>query len=165
MPRYTQGMMDIGATVCLPRQPLCPVCPLADMCQARLRGNPRAYPVSTRKLKRTAQSVWLLWARSRNGAVWLQKRPAPGVWAGLYCMPWFESREDLEKSVPARYHAALRDLPTIKHVLTHKDLHLHPVRLVLPSGARAGTQGQWFGAHEWPKLGLPAPVRVLLLQA
>jgi A/G-specific adenine glycosylase len=47
------------------------------------------------------------------------------------------------------------------HVLTHKDLHLHPVQAVLPA-EWAGGEGAWFGAGEWPGLGLPAPVRRLL---
>jgi A/G-specific adenine glycosylase len=104
----------------------------------------------------------LLWAHTRAAAVWLQRRPAPGVWAGLYCMPWFASREELVASLPAQYHAALQDLEAFKHVLTHKDLHLHPVRLLLPSNASVNPQGKWFDANRWPGLGLPAPVRGLL---
>jgi A/G-specific adenine glycosylase len=162
MPRYTQGMMDLGATVCLPRQPLCLVCPLADTCKARISGTPELFPVLTRKLKRSSQSIWLLWARTRTAGVWLQRRPAPGVWAGLYCMPWFDSREALVASMPERYHAALHDMDAFKHVLTHKDLYLHPVQLLLPSDASVNTQGRWWDADQWPGLGLPAPVRVLL---
>lgn len=165
MPRYTQGMMDLGATVCLARQPLCLVCPLSDGCEARRRGTPASFPVLTRKLKRSSQSVWLLWARTTQAAVWLQRRPTPGVWAGLYCMPWFDRREELVSAVPARHRAALHDMKAFKHVLTHKDLYLHPVQVLLPSMARGSVEGQWFGADEWPRLGLPAPVRRALLQA
>ncbi len=162
MPRYTQGMMDLGATVCLPFQPLCLLCPLADVCEARLKGTPESFPVLTRKLKRSSQSVWLLWARTRGAGVWLQRRPAPGVWAGLYCMPWFDSRAELAASLPTRYHLALRDMQAFKHVLTHKDLHLHPVQVLLPSSASVSADGKWFDADQWCGLGLPAPVRVLL---
>ena len=165
MPRYTQGMMDLGATVCLTRQPLCLLCPLADLCEARLRGKPESFPVLTRKLKRSAQTVWLLRTRTPNGAVWLQKRPTPGVWAGLYCMPWFDSRENLVAALPACHRAALRDMEAFKHVLTHKDLHLHPVQALLPASVRCSTDGEWFGAADWPRLGLSAPVRRILLQA
>ena len=165
MPRYTQGMMDLGATVCLARRPQCGVCPLADLCKARRAGTPEAFPVKTRKLKRSSQSVWMLWAETRNHAVWLHKRPARGVWAGLYCLPWFNSREELLASVPAPYRRALRDLDAFKHVLTHKDLHLHPVHTVLPAAAMDLPDGAWFGARQWPGIGLPAPVRRILLQA
>ena len=87
MPRYTQGMMDLGAMVCLPKKPLCDACPVATFCKARVQGNPQHYPVRTRRLKRSSQSIWLLWAHTAQGEVWLEKRPTPGVWAGLYCLP------------------------------------------------------------------------------
>ena len=73
MPRYTQGVMDLGATVCLPRKPACAACPVSDVCVARREGEPERYPVKTRKLKRSAQSLWLLWAHARDGAVWLRQ--------------------------------------------------------------------------------------------
>lgn len=164
MPRYTQGMMDLGATLCLRRKPLCAQCPLASGCVAQRQGAPEKYPVKTRKLKRTAQSLWLLWAQTRQGAVWLSQRPTPGVWAGLYCFDLFDSREALEAAVPARYRAALQDEAGFTHVLTHKDLHLHPVRVQLPASAMGRGEGAWFAPDQWPELGLPAPVRKLLVR-
>ncbi len=164
MPRYTQAVMDLGATVCLPRKPLCPACPLADICVARREGQPEAYPVKTRKLKRSAQSLWLLWAQTREGAVWLRQRPTPGVWAGLYCMELFDSFEALQAAVPAAYRERLQERPVFTHVLTHKDLHLHPVGVQLPARTRLSPQGAWQAAEVWPTLGLPAPVRKLLQQ-
>jgi A/G-specific adenine glycosylase len=164
MPRYTQGVMDLGATLCTARKPRCDVCPLAQSCVARRQGKPERYPVKTRKLKRSSQSIWLLWAQAPDSSVWLSKRPAPGVWAGLYCFPWFDSRAKLQQGVPKRYQGALHDAPDINHVLTHKDLYLHPVQLQLPKSSLVLKHGAWVGADEWPSLGLPAPVRKLLLQ-
>lgn len=165
MPRYTQGMMDLGATVCLARQPLCTVCPVQPQCVAYRRGRPQDYPVRSRQLKRSAESVWLLCARTSDDAIWLRKRPTPGVWAGLHCLPWFDSREALAEQVPARYRVALQEQDPFKHVLTHKDLYLHTVCVQLPTTALAHGDGQWFDADHWPQLGLPAPVRRVLLQA
>jgi len=164
MARYTQGMMDLGATVCTAKKPKCAVCPVAASCVARALGQPERYPVKTRKLKRSAQSIWLLWAQTAQASVWLSKRPTPGVWAGLYCFPLFDSREALESALPQAYRPALRDAPAFVHVLTHKDLHLHPVQVQLPVSAMTGADGAWITANEWPALGLPAPVRKLLLQ-
>jgi A/G-specific adenine glycosylase len=160
MPRYTQGLMDIGATVCLPRNPSCLVCPAQDVCKARIEGNPQNYPVKTKKLKRTAESLWLLRARTRDGAVWLHKRPSSGVWAGLYCLPTFETREALDEQLPAGIAAT--DGAAFKHVLTHKDLHLHPVDVRVDRKRQWEGEGDWFGAQQWPGLGLPAPIRKLL---
>jgi A/G-specific adenine glycosylase len=164
MPRYTQGLMDLGATVCLARNPSCLICPAAELCVAQREGDPERYPVKTRKLKRSAQSLWLLWLQTADGAVWLARRPTPGVWAGLYCLPVFESHADLLAAVPARQRAQARDLPAFSHVLTHKDLHLHPVALQLVAAElENGPQdGAWFAADQWPRLGLPAPIRKLL---
>lgn len=162
MPRYTQGVMDLGATVCLARKPACAACPVADLCVAAREGEPERYPVKTRKLKRTSQSIWLLWAHTRDGAVWLRQRPTPGVWAGLYSLELFDSHAELVAAVPAAYRERLQDLPAFKHVLTHKDMHLHPVQVQLPASAKLSAQGGWHAAQAWPRLGLPAPVRKLL---
>jgi A/G-specific adenine glycosylase len=161
MPAYTQGLMDLGATVCLPRKPACLLCPLQDICVAVREGQPEKYPVKTRKLKRTAQSLWLLWAGTKDGAVWLHKRPSTGIWAGLYCLPVFDSHESLASAVPAPQRDNAVDLPVFTHVLTHKDLHIHPVQIQLAND-KLQTEGAWVEAARWPQLGLPAPVRKLL---
>jgi A/G-specific adenine glycosylase len=161
MPRYTQGLMDLGATLCVQRNPACLLCPVQPQCAAAREGRPEHYPVKTRKLRRGAESLWLLHARSGDGAVWLHKRPTPGVWAGLYCLPVFASRGALEEALPAPARRELREVGPFVHVLTHKDLHLHPVQAVVPAEWDAG-EGGWFGSKEWRALGLPAPVRRLL---
>jgi A/G-specific adenine glycosylase len=169
MARYTQGMMDLGATVCLQKKPLCSVCPLQTACLARAQGDPQRYPVRTRKLKRSSQSIWLLWAQTTEGAVWLAPRPTPGVWAGLQCFPLFDSEAELRAAVPSVWHVGLQPHPPVLHVLTHKDLHLHPWRLALDApvdlAGLAGMQGQWAGAGQWPAMGLPAPIRKFLATA
>jgi A/G-specific adenine glycosylase len=162
MPRYTQGLMDLGATVCTARSPSCLLCPVREPCVARAEGAPERYPVKTRKLKRSAQVLWMLWAQAADGRVWLERRPASGIWGGLRCLPLFESREDLLAALPPRAASRLLDLPPFVHVLTHKDLHLHPVRGQLTEAALVGRHGAWFASGAWPKLGLPAPVRRLL---
>jgi len=160
--RYTQGLMDLGATVCLPRKPSCMICPVSDLCAARKEGAPETYPVKTRKLKRTAQSLWMLLARDAQGRVWLEKRPARGIWAGLYSLPVFESREGLLQTLGSQDRAGARDEPAFVHVLTHKDLHLHPVAVESRGSQPLAETGGWFATAEWQGLGLPAPVRKLL---
>ncbi len=163
MARYTQGMMDLGATVCLARKPLCGECPLQLDCRAHAAGRMEEFPVRTRKLKRSSQSLWLLWAQDASGAVWLQRRPAPGVWAGLYCLPVFDSEAALHEALPTTARSKLQTLESFVHVLTHKDLHLHPMLVRLRASRRLPSlDGGWFGNTDWPTLGLPAPVRKLL---
>ena len=162
MPRYTQGLMDLGATRCTARSPACLGCPVQDLCVAAREGTPQSYPVKTRKLKRSAQSLWMLRAQANDGAVWLEKRAATGIWAGLYCLPLFDTREALRTAVAPGKSTALHDEPSFVHVLTHKDLHLHPVSARLARRSLKGRPGQWYAPAQWADLGLPAPVRRLL---
>lgn len=159
--RYTQGLMDLGATLCVPRKPDCARCPVRSHCVALQEGAPDRYPVKTRKLKRTSASLWMLLASDGAGRVWLEKRPSRGIWAGLYCLPTFEAREALLGALPPAA-VALDGVPFL-HVLTHKDLHLHPVSAVLPAAPTLSERGSWFGPEAWPAVGLPTPVRKLLV--
>ena len=162
MARYTQGMMDLGATLCTSKKPACRACPLAQRCVANALGSPEKFPNKTRKVKRSTQSIWLLWVVADDGSVWLSQRPTPGVWAGLYCLPLFEDRQILSAVAGPENEAGLRDLPPFKHVLTHKDLYLHPVLLSLRARRALPLEGQWFDGTQLAQLGLPAPIKKLL---
>lgn len=165
MPHYTQGVMDLGASLCSTRKPNCLPCPVQTQCSASSQGQPERYPVKSRTLKRRSESLWLLWAKRSDGAVFLEQRPTPGVWAGLYCLPVFASYEALVATVPQADAKYLQDGTVFKHVLTHKDLHLHPVNLGTTTQDPCGVTGQWFDQRAWSKLGLPAPIRKLLASA
>ena len=171
MPRYTQGLMDLGATICSGRQPKCLLCPVKRICRSQADGNPENYPVKTRTLKRSKQALSLLLAQRPDGTCWLEKRPVPGIWGGLFCLPAFESDEALKAFLASAPRFEMQPLPPLIHVLTHKDLYLSPWRAELLSthallcAAEAGiSTGAWFSPSEWEGLGLPAPIRKLLEQ-
>lgn len=171
MPRYTQGLMDLGATVCTSRKPQCLLCPVQALCVGRISGDPEIYPVKTRKLKRSAQALSLLWAQKPDGSVWLEKRPSTGIWGGLYCLPVFDSDEALHVALSDGLNRRLQALPHFVHVLTHKDLHLVPWRVDFEVNqpetdamVKKSGSGAWFSQTVWPSLGLPAPIRKLLAQ-
>ena len=162
MPRYTQGLMDLGAMVCLPRKPLCTQCPLQLKCAAHRHGNPELYPVRTRKLVRKSESWWLLLLRDDMGRIRLERRGDKGIWSGLHCVPVFAESSQLTLH-PLLTHAVKRsDLPPFLHVLTHRDLHLHPIVVdVCANRSEDMTEG-WFSREQWQSLGLPSPIRKLL---
>ena len=178
MPRYTQGVMDLGATLCTTRAPQCLLCPVKALCAGLATGDPVRFPVKTKKLKRSALGLSLLWAERPDGAVWLEKRPAKGIWGGLYCLPVFDSDALLAAALPDAWRSALQNLPHFLHVLTHKDLYLAPWVLKVPahqtlppitfspeqllSGHLSPPLGRWCNAAEQTALGLPAPIRKLL---
>ncbi len=166
---YTQGLMDLGATVCLLRRPACLQCPLQARCVARRLGTPERFPVKTRTLRRKARSNALLYLQ-QGPLLWLVQRPAKGVWAGLWSLPEFDSADALQTAV-AGWPGSGRWLPTFQHVLTHFDWSLQVLRWQHPIGvaeaAPAGlsaSMGRWFTVDEALALGLPAPIRKLLLQ-
>ena len=166
MPRYTQGVMDLGATICTARRPSCPMCPVRSLCRGLAGGAPENYPLKTRKLKRSAMPLSLLLAQRADGAVWLERRATSGIWGGLYCFPVFGSEEALLASLPAHLRLRLTAIKPFVHVLTHKDLRLSPMQLQLSARqASAGHlpgAGAWFAREAWMALGLPAPIRKLL---
>jgi len=161
---YTQGLMDLGATVCLARRPACEACPLSKPCVARSQGTPERYPVKTRTLKRGRRENALLWL-THGESVWLTQRPAKGVWAGLWSLPEFDSTDELAR-LSRDWPGRARALDTIEHTLTHFDWVLRPVRHELarrfPAIEAALPGGRWVLLPDALQLGLPAPVRKLL---
>lgn len=168
---YTQGLMDLGATLCLARSPNCLICPVREGCAAAQEGRPERYPVKTRKLRRSArESVWL-WLRWRDRH-WLVQRPDRGVWAGLWSLPEFDTTDALG-TASAHWPGEGEALPSFTHVLTHLDWTLHPRRWTFPADlpqreidrlVAAWPSGRWFTTDEALDAGLPAPLRKLLVQ-
>lgn len=165
---YTQGLMDLGAGVCLPREPLCERCPIEPWCVARREGQPLRYPVQSAPRARGARaSVWL-WVE-QGTRWWWTKRPVEGVWGGLWSPVEFESFEALQAATVG-WPGEGRALPTVTHALTHFEWTLHPRVWRLPDDADAArwTQGlggapsQWLARDEALALGLPTPWRRLL---
>ncbi len=169
---YTQGLMDLGATVCTQRRPACAVCPLAPSCVARREGRPGDYPVKTRRLRRSERRHALLWLRQGNRH-WLTRRPECGVWAGLWSLPEADTSVHWT-ALAADWPGRGRTLPTVHHVLTHFDWALEPVEWVLPARLGAARRqrieaalgdGAWFDTTQALSLGLAAPVRRLIAAA
>jgi len=127
---YTQGLMDLGATVCAVRSPACERCPLAADCVARAQGNPQRYPVKTKKLKRGQRSHALLWLQ-QDDSVYLVQRAATGVWAGLWSLPEYDSVDALQAASAAWAGQGVW-LQPIHHVLTHFDWTLTTLNWHLP---------------------------------
>lgn len=168
---YTQGLMDLGAVVCLPRKAQCDICPMQTICKGHLQGRALDYPVKKQKIKRSKRSDYLLWLVSPLG-VWLAPRPKQGIWGGLYSFPVLDTRQALDAIVDGLDVVQMDVFPAFKHVLTHLDWMLEPCQVRISAKAAAALPpaflawgGQWFTADEWKKLGLPAPVRKLLQMA
>jgi A/G-specific adenine glycosylase len=165
---YTQGLMDLGATLCTHRRPACDRCPLTATCVAGVSGEPERWPLKTRRLKRSRRSNALLWLEHRH-RVWLVQRPHKGVWAGLWALPEYADEAALETVVQG-WRGEGHWQSRIEHALTHVDWTLKPLCWEWPATgteppADALPAGRWFSLDEALALGLPAPIRKLLAAA
>lgn len=163
---YTQGLMDLGAGVCTRRQPRCASCPLAAGCVARNRGLTAKLPApKPRKALPHKQTVMLVLQHA--GEVLLEKRPAAGIWGGLWCFPEAAPGEDLGKICARRFGARVRTarpLPVLEHGFTHFRLSIRPQRLrVARLAPRAAEPGHvWLTVEDAQAAAVPAPVKRIL---
>ncbi len=169
---YTQAIMDLGATVCTRSRPACTVCPMNTLCVAALEGRQAELPGRKAKRARRAREATLLIAENGSAEsrkILLEKRPAPGIWGGLWSPPQFEDaaaaldwcrRELGEPVLPAIA------LAPIDHAFTHFDLTLHPIRVHCAPrqvNAVADTAARlWYSLTDPPRVGLPQPIRKLI---
>lgn len=157
MPTFTQGLMDLGATVCQPHQARCERCPLASTCSAHAQSDPLRWPLPKARLKRQSLRWRLVFVSDGQGQWAWQPRPAQGIWGGLMAPQVLEQPDQLEAWAAGYCAHVLDELPMFKHVLTHRDLMLYPVvvrveRLVAPA------DWSWCDAPTVQTLGLPAGV-------
>jgi A/G-specific adenine glycosylase len=178
MSAYTQGLMDLGATVCTIRKPACDACPAYAMCEGRATGAPEKFPVKTRKLKRSQRANVLLWLQHQE-RVWLVRRADSGVWAQLWSLPEFDTVVALERTVEA-WPGTLEWMAPFRHVLTHFDWMLQPLKLqwhgspsadeqrgidalrAVDAASDVVTEGRWFARADLDGVGIPSPIRKLL---
>ncbi len=163
---YCQGLMDLGAAICVRGKPRCEECPVADDCVARRRGTigrlPAPRPRRILPRRRTRMLVLL-----HAGEVLLEKRALSGIWGGLWSLPEAESGVDIAALCAQRHGAQIAThaiLPRVVHGFTHFTLEIEPYRLdiarVAPRAAAPGAM--WLPLEDALGAALPAPVRRIL---
>jgi len=124
---WAQALMDLGATICKPKAPLCDRCPISTWCAAYKRGAPETYPRKTRKADRPRRHG-VAYVLTRGDAVALVRRPPKGLLGGMLGLPTSDWRAnpyaDAEAVAAAPVPAAWRDLGAVEHVFTHFSLTL-----------------------------------------
>lgn len=164
---YTQAVMDLGATVCRRARPACAACPVAPMCAARAQGRQADYPASRPRRARPLRYARMLLVQDPTGAVLLERRPATGVWGGLWCPPELdgESPESWSRRVLGAPLRAEPPLARVRHGFTHFELEITPLRARIEAPApRLMESGRWvwYNARTPAKLGLAAVVERLI---
>jgi len=152
---YTQGLMDLGATLCTRGKPRCAECPLRSGCTA-LREDKVAQLPAPRPKKALPERHAAFLLQLHGNDILLERRPAAGIWGGLWCLP------QLEGTHPPGAQA----LPAFIHTFTHFKLHITPLLLRLPhKPAQAEEPGRvWLDVSDAMRAAIPSPVRRLLLE-
>lgn len=167
MRRYTQGLMDLGATVCIRRKPECARCPLHTDCYARLHSMQHTLP-QPRVRKTTPSRDCIMLIQQHQNRIFLQRQPSPGIWGGLWSLPRFDDVDSMEAALLRQGQALLRrtELPALNHVFTHFKLHIKPVHILVRNPGHgvgeAGPTEAWIAMEDLEATALPAPVKTLL---
>lgn len=165
---YTQGMMDLGASLCTRSQPGCAICPVSADCVARKRGVVSILPTPRPRKALPEKQVQMLMLMNHD-QIFLQKRPSSGIWGGLWSFPELNLEADPLSYCQTQLGLSVREsvsLPILKHSFTHFKLHIFPIIVRISSRADMSEdpQRRWLAKHNALDVGLPAPVRKLLLQ-
>lgn len=164
---YTQAMMDLGATLCTRRQPLCLQCPIQVACKAWRSDTVHAYPSPKPAKILPIKQCCLLLLKDTHQRVLLEKRPPTGIWGGLWSLPEFADVDDALTWCELKNFAVhtSHELTPRRHTFSHYHLDYtplliqcqNPINFVLEANQRV-----WYNEQQIGQLGLPAPIKNLL---
>jgi A/G-specific adenine glycosylase len=171
---FAQAMMDLGATICSPKNPACALCPWSDVCAAHARGDaetlPRRMPKREGTLRRGAAFV----VRRADGKVLVRTRPAKGLLGGMTEVPTTEWSKDFAEAdalmaaprFPAiKKNAWRRTAGVVRHVFTHFPLELTVYMAELPARAAAPAGTRWVAFDVLSGEALPSLMRKVIAHA
>ena len=165
---YTQGIMDLGATLCSRSSPACEICPLGRRCAAHAAGTQKQLPTRKPRASRPQRHVSVLLVRDDQKRILLERRPDEGIWGGLFSLPELGTDEDAKCWCDRHLGAGIsksRSLNPIDHAFTHFDLRIEPVVLELrcaPRNVMDGDGWLWYKPADAMDFGVAAPIGTLL---
>lgn len=148
---FAQGVMDIGATICMPRAPRCTICPVASLCLGREAWD--RYPAKPVKAPRP-QRNGVAWWVERDAHVLLVTRPANGLLGGMRALP--TSAWTAEPDLVPPFDADWEQLGEVHHIFTHFELALEVRRTALEKGCKTPLAGEWWPVDRIEGAGLPS---------
>ena len=151
---FNQAMMELGATVCLPREPRCPTCPVRSWCVAQGQDLGARAPHAKVVLGQKKREIWCALER-RDGQVRLVKRPAKAsLMAGMWELPqWAE--------IP-HASASAAHWRTFRHSITMTDYTVHVLRDWKPKARGPAVCGKWVAIDKIPELPITGLTRKVL---
>jgi len=170
---YTQAIMDLGATICTPKKPLCLYCPMQPHCKAHQQGLETELPFKKPKKAVPVKfaKVLLLQVRNKQDQIqWLwQQRPNTGLWGGLWCLPVIENDHEFEQICQRlSLKKAIYTIP-IQHSFTHFTWQLEAFCIEVDidqiEHLSIELEGLWLSPEEATHLGIPTAMKKLISAA
>lgn len=165
---FAQGLMDLGATICRPRNPFCGKCPLEDMCKARQQGIANQLPCPAPKAEKPRRYGIVFWVENEKKEILLEKRPDKGLLAGLMGLPttlwrdtpwdWENDSQEALSQGPAG-GAAWCLLPLVVH---HTFTHFHLELKVVQGATTTVQKGVWSPVDQFATHALPTVMKKVI---
>lgn len=165
---YTQAMMDLGATICIRGKPRCEQCPFKKDCVAHRMGIEKNLPLKKPSKKIPVRTATFFMFRCED-QIMLEKRPPEGIWSGLFSFP--EEKGLLKPATVKKichdrfqqYALKIKCFDSFRHTFTHFHLDILPILIDIKEPLEK-TGYFWYKLQQNIPIGVPAPVKKLLLQ-
>lgn len=167
---YTQAMMDLGATLCTRSKPQCATCPFTNDCEAYQQGITHLVPAKKAgKEIPTKQATFLV--IQYQDSVLLQKRPATGIWGGLWSLPELSGEIEIQEALDYCQQKLKvtpldhRALAPFRHTFSHYHLDIFPIVIIakkVPLKVMADDLQIWYNLRHPESIGLPKPIQSIL---
>jgi len=164
-----QAYMDLGAMICVPKNPRCSICPIAGHCKAYQRGIAADLPRRARKTAKPSRKGQVYWIADADGRVLVHRRPDHIMLGGMAALPgtaWHDKTSPENCELDIRILSS--DFPKVMHSFTHFDLELQPA-LARVSAQEPGPGYEWRPVEDIAEIGWPSlyqkAVRIFLTDA
>jgi A/G-specific adenine glycosylase len=174
---FAQAMMDLGATICTPKRPACPLCPWMESCAGYASGDPALFPQRKPKREGLPRRGAAFVALREDGFLLVRTRPTKGLLGGMTEVPTSDWSADFEEANASdgapRFFAFSRSgacqwhrVPTpVRHVFTHFALELSVYWAKISANASAPTGTRWIECGKIAQEALPSLMRKVVARA
>jgi A/G-specific adenine glycosylase len=166
---FTQGMMDLGATICTPKKPACVLCPWMDPCAARVRGDQETFPRKAAKVEGKLRRGASFVVTRADGRVLVRSRPTKGLLGGMTEVPstaWSHDFDEADALAQAPLKATWRRLPgAVEHGFTHFPLQQSVYVASVPAKTKAPVGMRWVALADLHGEALPNVMRKVVAHA